>query len=209
MHPVAHTWIHGIFSYSDSSASESPSPSTTPLSATPERQEHILQDATKAKMDKLKGATYQVDLTAEGAIFHVDTKLIQTVLNRLQNDHNITTEMLTADLEGHSSAINPRFLRDGFMLLVEPDSYDPLVHLLNKIIDATNEHMGSYLSGLHIHHFEKEVNTKYGCYKGLKLGGIGLIGNLPTEKEVSWEAIEIIINSKRAAKQSYELFFIF
>jgi hypothetical protein len=152
----------------------------------------------KAKMDELKGATYQVDLTAEGAIFHVDTKLVQTVLNRLQNDHNLTAETLTADSEGHSSAINPRIPRDGFAL--EPDSYDPLVHLLNKIIDATKEHMGSYLSGLRFHRFEKEVNTKYGCYEGLKPGGIGLIGNLPTEKEVSWEAVEIIIESKRAAK---------
>jgi hypothetical protein len=160
-----------------------------------EIQEPVTPDTMKARMDELKGATYQVDLTAEGAIFRADTEIVQTVVNRLRNDHNLTTETLTA--EGHSSPTNPRLPRNGFGL--KSDSYDPLIHLLNKIIDTTDEHTGSYFSSLYFHRFGKEVNAKYGIYEGLKPGGIGLIGDLLTEK-VSWEDIEIIIDSGSAAK---------
>lgn len=159
-------------------------------------QEPVTPDSMKVRMDELKGATYQVDLTAEGAFFHVDTEIVQAVLNRLRSDHNLTAETLTTG--GHSSPANPRLPRDGFGS--KSDSYDPLVHLLNKIIAATYERMGSYLSDLCFHCFGKEAYAKYGRYEGLKPGAIGLIGYLPTERNVSWKDIEIIIGSESAAK---------
>jgi hypothetical protein len=62
----------------------------------------------------------------------------------------------------------------------------------------------SHLSGLRFHHFGKEVKGRYGCAKGLKPDGVGIIGELPTgteDSELSWEDIEVIVESKRTVRQ--------
>jgi Fungal protein kinase len=152
--------------------------------------------------DELKNATYRVDLTAEGAILHTDPNTVKAVIDCLESHHKLTHETLklplgTANPRSKSSATNPRFPSDGFK--DEDDSYEPLVHLLNKVIDAANQCMSaSHLSGLRFHHFGKG----YGIVKGLELDGVGIIGELPTgTEELSWEDIEVIVESKRTVRQ--------
>ena len=155
------------------------------------------QDAMNGRVVKqLEGATFQADLTTEGAIFHADPNTVQTVLDHLRNYHGITATSLIAG--GQSSAAKPRLPKHGFK--PQSNSYEPFIHLLNKIIDATNECIsGSHLSGLHFHPFGKEVEEKCGTVKGLKPDGIGIIGKLQTM--VSWEDIEISVESKSSAEE--------
>jgi hypothetical protein len=193
MPPAVQDQIPGFINYRISSVVESASPSTMPESqALPPHQE----DMKARTVAELKGATYQVDLTAEGAILQGDSNTVKNVLHCLRRDHNLTAETLTTG--GLSSPTNPRLPGGGFQK--EPPSYEPLAHLLNKIVDATSIPMGSYLSGLRFHKFGNEVAEKYGSYKGLKPDGIALLGDLPTGK-VSWEDIKIVIESKRDTKR--------
>ena len=60
----------------------------------------------------------------------------------------------------------------------------------------------SRLSGLRFHWFGNEVKTGYGVPNALELGGVGIIGELPTgTEELSWEDIEVIVESKRTVRQ--------
>jgi hypothetical protein len=191
MLPAVQDQIPGFINYQNFPVIESPSLSTMSESQVPREQEGMKAQMVAA----LKGATYQVDLTAEGAILHADPDTVKNVLHCLQHDHKLTAKTLTT--KGRSSRTNPRLPRRGFRN--EASSYEPLAHLLNKIVDATSVPMGSYLSGLRFHKFGNEVAEKYGRYKGLKPDGIALLGNLPTGK-VSWEDIKIVIESKRDTK---------
>jgi hypothetical protein len=157
---------------------------------------------------ELKNATYRVDLTAEGAFLHTDPNTVKAVIDCLERHHKLTHETLklppgAANPRSKSSPTNPRLPSDGFE--DEDDSYEPLVHLLNKVIDAANQCMSaSHISGLRFHHFGKEVKGRYGCPKGLKPDGVGIIGELPTgteDSELSWEDIEVIVESKRTVRQ--------
>jgi len=148
------TEIPGL-TYRDFSASVSPLPSMMPSS-----QEPRLQDAMKKLMaEELKGGIFQVDLTVSGAVLHADDKIVRTVVSRLQDNHKLTAKSLTSG--GQSSSSEPRFPRGGFKQ--EPDSYFPLSHLFNTIINAANECMpGSYLGKLRFHRFGIEVEEIYG-----------------------------------------------
>jgi hypothetical protein len=96
----------------------------------------------------------------------------------------------------------------------EPQSYDPLAHLLNQIIDAANRYVPqSQLSGLRFHRFGGEVKETYGSHKSLKPDGVGIIGELSTETEepaeeltkkpqLSWEQIKIIVKSKASVRDT-------
>jgi hypothetical protein len=156
--------------------------------------------------DELKNATYRVDLTTEGAILHTDPNTVKAVIDCLESHHKLTHETLklppgTANPRSKSSATNPRLPSDGFK--DENDSYEPLVHLLNKVIDAANQCMSSsHLSGLRFHHFGNGAKGGYGIAKGLELDRVGIIGKLPTgTEELSWEDIEVIVESKRTVRQ--------
>jgi hypothetical protein len=46
--------------------------------------------------EELKGATYQVDLTTEGAVLHADPNTVRTVLDHLRTCHNLTSKTLTS-----------------------------------------------------------------------------------------------------------------
>jgi hypothetical protein len=159
--------------------------------------------------DELKYSTYRVDLTAEGAILHSDPNIVKAVIDCLESRHKLTHGTLklppgTANPRSKSSVTNPRLPSDGFK--DEDDSYEPLVHLLNKVIDAANQCMpASHLSGLRFHDFGKEVKGRYGRVKGLKPDSVGIIGELPTgteDTELSWEDIEVIVESKRSVWQT-------
>jgi hypothetical protein len=130
------------------------------------------------------------------------------VIDCLASRHNLTHGTLqlppgTADPGSKSSATNPRLPSDGFK--DEDDSYEPLVHLLNKIINVANQCISvSHLSSLRFHHFGKEAKARYDCAKCLKPDGVGIIGELPTgaeDSDLSWEDIEVIVESKRTVRQ--------
>lgn len=184
------------------------SPSSMPGTGSQERLPQPVYQMMAQVTDELKNATYRVDLTAEGAILHADPNIVKAVIDCLESRHNIThgTLMLPpgiANPRSKSSATNPRLPSDGFK--DEDDSYEPLVHLLNKIINVANQCISaSHLSGLRFHHFGKEAKARYGCAKRLKPDGVGIIGELPTgaeDSDLSWEDIEVIVESKRTVRQ--------
>jgi hypothetical protein len=94
----------------------------------------------------------------------------------------------------------------------EPQSYDPLAHLLNQIIDAANRYVPqSQLSGLRFHRSGGEVKETYGSHKGSNPDGVGIIGELSTGTEepaeeptkrpqLCWGQIEIIVKSKASVR---------
>jgi hypothetical protein len=152
----------------------------------------------KAKVtEELKGATFQVDLTAEDAIFHADTKTVEAVLDSLRSRYKITAKSLTA--KGKSSEAHPRFPKGGFK--TEPLSYVPLIHLLNKIIEAAENCLPRpYLNGIRFCTFGKEVDDKYGSVNRLKPDIIGVIGKLPAVRNVLWDDIQIVVECKKVDK---------
>lgn len=180
--------------FRNTSALESPLPSEMPRSQVPRKQEVM----KSIMAEELKGATYKVDLTGEDAIFHANPDTVQAVLRRLQSHHHLTASSLTT--AGQSSSAKPRLPKRGFK--IEKSSYKPFVHLLNKIVDASNECMpGSRLGRLHFYDFGREVKEMYGSFKGLKPDGIGTIGEPLTQEEVvSWNDIEVILESKNSVK---------
>jgi Fungal protein kinase len=151
---------------------------------------------------ELNGNTYHVQLTNK--ILRADSGIVDAVVNSLK----ATFQTLTS--AGHSTPFDPRIPENGFHK--EPESYEPLAHLLNKIIITANEYIpqshSSPLRGLHFQPFEGEVEDKYGSYKGLKPDVIGTtIGELSTEAKehaenlakgppLYWEQIEIPVESK-------------
>jgi hypothetical protein len=60
----------------------------------------------------------------------------------------------------------------------------------------------SRLNGLQFHCFGNEVKGGYGVARRLEMGGVGIIGELPTgTEELSWEDIEAIVEFKRTVMQ--------
>lgn len=120
---------------------------------------------------ELKGPLYYVDLTTEDDILHVGPRDVGAMIDGLGS----TSQVLTSG--GDSFATDPLFPVNGFPH--EPQSYEPLVHLLNKIIDTANRHIPpSQLSSLRFHPFGGKIKDTYGSHKGLKSGGVGILGDL-------------------------------
>ncbi|KAF8491035.1 hypothetical protein F5888DRAFT_1077830 [Russula emetica] len=196
----------GSTSYHNSSANVSATPSSESPQGSQESptQSRRLQSEMKALIEnELKDVTYCVDLTTEDGILYADPRTVEAVVDSL----GTTFHALTSG--GDSSPTNPRFPVDGFPH--EPQSYEPLVHLLNKIIDTVNRYTPrSQLSELRFHPFGSEVKETYDNQKGLKPGGVGIIGELSTEMEepaeepvpvLSWERIEVIVESKASVRK--------
>ena len=193
--------IPGLTSRHDySSASVSTTPSSLQAS-----HETRLQPKMKALTeDELKGATYYVDLTTEDGVLHADARTVKAVMDSLRT----TFQVLTSG--GDSSAADCWFPVNGFPR--ESQSYQPLVCLLNKIIDTANRYMPrSQLSELRFHPFRGKVKETYGSHKGLKPDGIGIIGELSTktkkrakkpakEPELPWEQFEVNVESKASVR---------
>jgi hypothetical protein len=190
----------GLTIYHHSSAGVSATPSSQ------QSQNSRYQSEMKDLIEhEVKNATYYVNLTTGDCILPVEDKIVQAVINSLES----TFQALTS--EGDSSPTEPRFPVDDFPS--EPPSYKPMAHLLNKIIDTTKPHLvsSSPLSELRFHPFGGEVKEKYGSHKGLKPDGVGIIGELSTEKagpakkcakkpELSWEQIQVTFESKASVR---------
>ena len=161
-------------------------------------QDFQLQSEMKATIEnEITGATYYVDLTAENSILSAEPRIVQAV-NR---DLKTTFKYLT--YEGESSPAHPRLPKHGFSH--EPPSYEPFVQLLNKITDTARKHIPpsplAPLRQLRFHRFGREVKETYGS-KNLKPDGVGILCPLPTNtRELSWEHIEVAIESKGRVRE--------
>ena len=194
----------GSISLHNNTASVSATPSTLQGS-----QGSRSQSEMKGQMeDEIKDATYVVDLTNGNGILPADSGTVEIVINRLRT----TFQTLTSG--GNSSATDPRLPQTSFT--DEPQSYEPLSHLLNKIITTANPYIPqSLLHDLRFHPLEDDVKELHGSHKGLKPDGVGIIGELPTvpneptegpaekrpkKPKLSWEQIEVVFESKATVK---------
>ena len=145
--------------------------------------------------EELKEATYFVELT--NGILYVDPRIVQTVINNL----GATFQALTSG--GISTEEEPRFPHPDTGFSSEPESYAPLVHLLNKIIHTAGQctPSSSPLSNLHFHPFGFELEDVYDSHKCLKPDVVGITGELQLNEkmkrpELSWEAVEVHVKSQ-------------
>jgi len=170
-----------------------------------ETQESVSSSSSSNEIDdrllkELRGATFCVDLTAQGSIFYAEPNDVRDVLSRIQQQCHLTTDTLFGD--GISSESNPRFPPQGFDQ--ETDSFKPLVHFLNAILHVTKETLRPtaevasykglpqcYLSSLRFHSHDVEVIDKYG--DPLRLHGLGILGELPAGGKIPWEDVEVTI----------------
>jgi hypothetical protein len=195
--------VPGLNFCRDTSETELLSPSPMPGIREPAHQ--MIAQVT----DELKYTTYRVNLTTEGAILHADPNVVKTVIDCLESRHDLTHQTLTlppgtaGTRSKSSSPTNPRLPSDGFK--VEVDSYEPFIHLLNKVVDGANQCISaSHLGGLRFHRFWNEAKGRYGYAQGLKPDCVGIIGELPTgtkDLDLSWKDIEVTIESKMTVPQ--------
>jgi hypothetical protein len=161
-------------------------------------QEAALRYERDDQLLKLRGATFFVDLTAQGSIFYAEPNDVHDVLSRLQQQCHITTDTLFGG--GVSSESNPRFPPEIFNQ--KTHSFEPLMHLLNAILCVTEETMHPpaasckgppqcYLSCLRFHGDDIEVSGKFD--DPLKLHGLGTLGELPAGGKIFWEDVEVTI----------------
>jgi len=170
----------------------------------PESQEAVSCESRHEMDDRLvkglRGATFCVDLTAQGSIFYAEPNDVRDVLSRIQEQCHLTTDTLFGG--GISSESNPRFPPQGFDQ--ETHSFKPLMHLLNVILHVTKETLHPwaevasckvlpqcYLSRLRFHSHDIEVISKYD--NPLELHGLGILGELPAGGKMFWEDVEVTI----------------
>ena len=157
-------------------------------------------DSDGRLLNALRSATFCVDLTAQGAIFHAESSDVRAVLNRIQQQNHLTNDTLLED--GISSDSNPRFAPQDFDQ--KTHSLRPLLHLLNTIICVTKETLHPpaqpasckclpqcYLSRLRFHSHDIEVIGNY--VNPLTPHGVGLLGGLPVGGRIFWEDVEVIV----------------
>jgi len=159
----------------------------------PESQESRTQEDMKNLI--VKELSCATRMTTEDAIFHADSNDVQAVLDRLQGHYNLTSKTLLGG--GASSETSPRFPPGGFGK--ESQSYEPLVHLLNMIVCATNDSLPAtqrYLRHLCFHSDGIEVKENHGSSNALKPDGVGLLVDLPAERKMYWGQVEVVIQVK-------------
>ena len=140
-----------------------------------------------------KGASFLVDLTAEGAPFHADSGTVQAVLGRLLHHYGISNTTLLSDDD--SSVDSPRFPPGGFQKEGKP--YEPLIHFLNAIVRATDDCLPPrlrYLRGLHFYHYGREMEETANSQLPFKPDYLGLLCS-PTsqQQKLSWNDVMIIV----------------
>ncbi|KAH9081658.1 hypothetical protein EDB83DRAFT_2670046 [Lactarius deliciosus] len=146
---------------------------------------------------ELKGATFSVDLTTRGAPLQADPDDVQKVFDHLRE---VTYTTLFSD--ENSTKDIPRLPYHGFKK-AESESYEPLTHLLNSIVNATMcLDRPSYLKnqGLHFHPHGAEMRDKLNSEKPLKPAILGLLDSrtcgTSTESKISWNDVAVIVEVK-------------
>ena len=160
----------------------------------------LLHELDGQLLNRLRSATFYVDLTAQGAIFHAEPSDVRAVLNRIQQQYHLTNDTLLED--GISSDSNLLFRPLGSDQKTHPSRR--LLHLLNTIISVTKETLHPpaqpasckclpqcYLSRLCFHSHDIEVVGNY--MDPLKPHGVGLLGGLSADGKIFWEDVEVIV----------------
>jgi len=146
----------------------------------------------------LRGATFCVDLTAQGAIFYAEPNDVRAVLDRIQQQYHLTTDTLF--WRWHFIGLRPAFPSPGF------PSGNPFIRASHApshtIICVSKETLRQpvevasckgppqcYLSSLHFHSHGIEVIGKY--VDPLKPHGVGLLGELLAGGRIFWEDVEV------------------
>ena len=170
--------------------------SAVQLPSSSDSRPSLRQEVMKSQiLREFKGATFLVDLTAEGAPFHADSNRVQAVLGRLRHHYGTTGTTLLSDDD--SSVDRPRFPRGGFQK--EGKSYKPFVHFLNAIVRATNECLlpgPCYLTGLHFDHYGLEMEDPYSSLRPLKPDALGLLRSPTHKQKFSWNDVAVIVEVK-------------
>ena len=155
------------------------------------------EDMKKEILNEFKGATFLVDLTADGAPFHADSHSVEAVLAHLRDQYGVTDTTLLSDEP--SSKDSPRFPPGGFRR--EGDSYTPLRDFLNAIVDSTKNNTlpptSRYLEGLDFEDYGREMKDIYNSLRPLKPDALGVLPPPTTpQPKVFWKAVAIIIEVK-------------
>ena len=154
------------------------------------------QEDMKEMLNKFKGATFLVDLTADGAPFHADSHSVEAVLAHLQDQYGVTDTTLLSDEP--SSKDSPWFPPSGFRR--EVNSYTPLRDFLDAIIDSTRQSLplsSCHLKDLYFKVHEWEMEDKYNSTQPLKPDLLGLLPSPTTPKpKVDWKGVAIFIEVK-------------
>ena len=140
-------------------------------------------------LQEVKGATFEVDLTAQGAPLQANSDNVQRVVDYL----GVTHETLFAD---DQSMIDPRFPPKGYE--TETESYGPLTRFLNAIIHAANSCLTGprYLETLHFVPYGIEMQDKVNSERPLKPDILGLLHPRTAYAKSSWKDVSVFIEVK-------------
>jgi hypothetical protein len=146
-------------------------------------------------LDEFKCATFEVDLTAQGAPLQALPNDVQTVVDHLRDFHNVTVVTLFSG--GDSTKDTPRFPSQ---FGVETKSYEPLTHLLNIIIHAANTCLTRprYLESLQFYPYDAEMQEKFDSTRPFRPDILGFRSSsrTPYEQPVSWNDVAIYVQVK-------------
>jgi hypothetical protein len=149
-------------------------------------------DMKKKIFQENQRAIFVDDLTAQGAPLRASPDDVETVLDHLRDQCNLTHVTLFSG--GDSTTDNPRFPSSGFG--GERKSYEPFTHLLDNIIDAIKECLTGprYLETLRFYCNDAQMFDKLDSEKPLKPDVLGLLR--PPQGQISWDDVSVIIEVK-------------
>lgn len=167
------------------SRASSPTGSGRTITSQAEMKEKIFREFQRA--------IFIDDLTAQGAPLQASLDDVQTVLDHLRDQCNLTH--VTMFSGGTSTPDNPRLPPRGFR--VEKLSYEPFTHFLNIIIRAIKECLTSprYLETLHFYPHDAQMLDKLDSEKALKPDILGLLHS-PQVDQISWNDVSVFIEVK-------------
>jgi hypothetical protein len=150
---------------------------------------------TTTALQEFEGATFTVDLIAQGAPLHADQNDVQKVFDLLRDNCKVTHVTLFGD--DKSTKDVPQLPPSGFRAVSK--SYEPLTHLLSVIVHAANICLtrARYLKDLHFDLHGVEMQEKVDSEKPLKPVILGLLHpRTPDEPKLSWNDVAVFIAVK-------------
>jgi hypothetical protein len=160
---------------------------------------NVSQAGMKDKiLQEFKGATFTVDLTAQGASLQADPDDVQKVFDHLRHNRRVTLMTLFSDEKSTKDV--PRLPPSGFKAM--SNSYEPLTHLLNIIVHAVNSCLTRprYLQDLHFDAHGVEMREKVDSEKPLNPDMPDILGLLhprtPDGPKISWNDVAVFVEVK-------------
>ncbi len=147
-------------------------------------------------LHEFRGATFLVDLTAEGASLQADEDDVQKVLDQLRDHYNITQTSLLTGTEDNSTVDTPQLPPDGFS--AQCNSLEPLTHFLNIIIHAAEECLPPtrYLKYLQFEVYGAEMQEMFDMEYPLRPDILALLPSCtPHQRDTltSWSDVAVIV----------------